>query len=119
MVIASALRWDNMASVTVATVLAYAFGYLLTLVPLLRAGLGFSAALSLALARLSKPGISISLTGKFCLQGVQALSNTGRASKRTEKPHAVFVSMRGQLNGKRRSLTDGPFRYSVRNVRMS
>jgi hypothetical protein len=39
-----------MASVTVATVLAYAFGYLLTLLPLLRAGLGFSEALSLALA---------------------------------------------------------------------
>jgi Domain of unknown function (DUF4396) len=50
MVIASSLGWDNMASVTVATVLAYAFGYLLTLLPLLRAGLGFSAALSLALA---------------------------------------------------------------------
>jgi hypothetical protein len=39
-----------MASSTVATVLAYAFGYLLTLVPLLRAGLGFNAALSLAFA---------------------------------------------------------------------
>ncbi|TMA93292.1 MAG: DUF4396 domain-containing protein [Deltaproteobacteria bacterium] len=50
MVIASSLGWDNMASVTVAAVLAYAFGYLLTLLPLLRAGLGFSAALSLALA---------------------------------------------------------------------
>ena len=50
MVIASAWGWDNMASSTVATVLAYAFGYLLTLVPLLRAGLGFSAALSLAFA---------------------------------------------------------------------
>jgi Domain of unknown function (DUF4396) len=58
MVIASSLGWDNMAfdeadgvsSVTLATVLAYAFGYLLTLVPLLRAGLGFSEALSLAFA---------------------------------------------------------------------
>jgi len=50
MVIASAWGWDNMASSTVATVLAYAFGYLLTLVPLLRAGLGFNAALSLAFA---------------------------------------------------------------------
>jgi hypothetical protein len=44
MVIASALGWDNMASVTVATVLAYAFGQFLR--PL-RAGLG-SARLSLA-----------------------------------------------------------------------
>ena len=50
MVIASSMGWDNMASVTVAAVLAYAFGYLLTLLPLLRAGLGFSAALSSALA---------------------------------------------------------------------
>jgi len=36
-------------------------------------------------------GISISLSGKFSLQGLQALSNIGRESKRTEKPHAVVV----------------------------
>src|SRR5207247_10498787 len=50
MVIASSLGWDRMASVTVAAVLAYAFGYRLTLLPLLRAGLGCSAARSLGLA---------------------------------------------------------------------
>jgi Domain of unknown function (DUF4396) len=50
MVIGSALEWDNMASVAVATVLAYAFGYLLTLLPLLRARLGFNAAFPLAFA---------------------------------------------------------------------
>jgi hypothetical protein len=87
----SALGWDNMASVrsrlrSLTRLITYS-----TLLPLLRAGPGFSAALSLALTRLSKPGISISLTGKFCLQCVQALSNTGRESKRTEKLHAVFV----------------------------
>ena len=50
MVIASSWGWNSVASVTVAAVLAYAFGYLLALLPLLRAGLGFSSALSLALA---------------------------------------------------------------------
>jgi hypothetical protein len=50
MVIGNALGWDNVATLTISVVLAFAFGYLLTLLPLLRAGLGFSAALPLALA---------------------------------------------------------------------
>jgi hypothetical protein len=50
MVVGNALEWDNVATITISVVLAFVFGYLLTLLPLLRAGLGFGTALSLALA---------------------------------------------------------------------
>jgi len=50
MVIATALGWGNAASIALAIALAFFFGYSLTLVPLLRAGIPFRRALSLALA---------------------------------------------------------------------
>jgi hypothetical protein len=50
MVIGTALGWSNGATIALAVVLAFIFGYGLTMLPLLRAGLAFGAALSLALA---------------------------------------------------------------------
>lgn len=50
MVIGTALRWSNPATVTVSVVLAFFFGYALTMLPLLRSGLTFAAAWKLALA---------------------------------------------------------------------
>jgi hypothetical protein len=50
LVIATALGWGNVASITIAVVLAFAFGYSLTLVPLLRAGISLRRAAGLALA---------------------------------------------------------------------
>ena len=50
MVIGTSLGFGNLATVALAVVLAFAFGYALTLVPLLRAGLGWSRALGLAFA---------------------------------------------------------------------
>ena len=50
MVIATALGWGNTASVAISVVLAFFFGYALTLGPLLRAGLPPRRALSLAFA---------------------------------------------------------------------
>lgn len=50
MVIGNALNWSNWATIMLAVALAFLFGYLLTLLPLLRAGMKFRAALSLALA---------------------------------------------------------------------
>ena len=41
--------WGNAASIVLAVVLAFFFGYLLTLVPLLRAGTAIGAALGIAL----------------------------------------------------------------------
>jgi hypothetical protein len=50
MVIGTALGWGNLATIALAVVLAFIFGYALTLVPLLRAGLAFGTALGLAFA---------------------------------------------------------------------
>jgi hypothetical protein len=50
MVIGTALGWGNWPTVAISVVLAFAFGYSLTMLPLLRAGLAFAAAAPLALA---------------------------------------------------------------------
>jgi hypothetical protein len=50
MVIATALGWGNGASITLAVALAFLFGYTLTSLPLIRAGLSFAAIVPIALA---------------------------------------------------------------------
>jgi Domain of unknown function (DUF4396) len=50
MVIATALGWGNAASVGIAVLLAFVFGYTLTSIPLMRAGLTFGAIVPIALA---------------------------------------------------------------------
>jgi Domain of unknown function (DUF4396) len=50
LVIATALALSNAASIAIATVLAFLFGYSFTLVPLVRAGVVFATAVGLALA---------------------------------------------------------------------
>ncbi|HUR09010.1 MAG TPA: DUF4396 domain-containing protein, partial [Nonomuraea sp.] len=50
LVIATALGWSTVPSIVVAVVLAFFFGYLLTLLPLRRAGVNWSTAIKLALA---------------------------------------------------------------------
>jgi hypothetical protein len=50
LVIASALGWATAPSIALAVVLAFVFGYALTLRPLLRSGMALSAALGVALA---------------------------------------------------------------------
>lgn len=50
MVIGTALGLSNVTTIALAVALAFLFGYSLTLLPLLRAGIAFGAALSLALA---------------------------------------------------------------------
>jgi len=49
-VIGSALGWSNSATIVLAIVLAFFFGYLLTMLPLLRSGLALGAVLPLAFA---------------------------------------------------------------------
>jgi Domain of unknown function (DUF4396) len=48
--IGSALGWGNFATIVLAVVLAFFFGYSLTMLPLLRSGLAVAAALPLAFA---------------------------------------------------------------------
>ena len=50
MVLATALGWGNAVSIAVSTVLAFCFGYALTLRPVLRARVPFRRALGLAFA---------------------------------------------------------------------
>ena len=50
MVIGTALGWGNVATIVLAVVLAFAFGYGLTMIPLIRSGLVYGTVLSLALA---------------------------------------------------------------------
>ena len=48
--IATALGWGNVASIALAVVLAFFFGYSFTVVPLLRSGLALAAVLPIAFA---------------------------------------------------------------------
>ena len=48
--IGTALGWGNLETILLAIALAFLFGYSLTMLPLLRAGLAFAAAVPLALA---------------------------------------------------------------------
>jgi hypothetical protein len=50
MVIGTALGMGTGSTIALAIVLAFIFGYLLTMIPLLRAGIGFRSALKLAFA---------------------------------------------------------------------
>jgi hypothetical protein len=50
MIIGTALGWGDFATIALAIVLAFFFGYSLTLLPLLRGGLTLAAAIPLALA---------------------------------------------------------------------
>jgi hypothetical protein len=50
MTVATALGWGDVASIALAVGLAFLFGYSLTSLPLLRAGLAFSAIVPIALA---------------------------------------------------------------------
>jgi hypothetical protein len=50
LIIADALGWGNFASIVLAVVLAFFFGYSLTMVPLLRAQVALASALPLAFA---------------------------------------------------------------------
>ena len=50
MVIGMAFGWGNAATIVLAVILAFLFGYGLTMLPLLRGGIAFGTAVSLALA---------------------------------------------------------------------
>jgi len=50
MIIGTAFGWGNFATIVIAVVLAFFFGYSLTMIPLLRGGLALAAAVPLALA---------------------------------------------------------------------
>ena len=50
MIVGTALGWSNFATIVLAVVLAFFFGYSLTMLPLLRSGMALAAVLPLAFA---------------------------------------------------------------------
>ena len=50
MIIGTALGWGDFQTIALAVVLAFFFGYLLTMIPLLRSGIALAAAIPVALA---------------------------------------------------------------------
>ena len=50
MIIGTALGWGTLATIALAVALAFFFGYMLTMIPLLRSGMEFKKALRFALA---------------------------------------------------------------------
>ena len=50
LIIGTALGWSTLATIVLAIVLAFFFGYLLTMLPLLRSGLALGAAIPIAFA---------------------------------------------------------------------
>ena len=50
MIIGTAFGWSDLATIALAVALAFFFGYLLTMLPLLRSGIALSAAIPVALA---------------------------------------------------------------------
>jgi hypothetical protein len=58
LVVSTELGWGNEASIAISIVLAYVFGFTLTIRPLLASGLAFAAALGIALAA---DGLSITV----------------------------------------------------------
>lgn len=50
MVIGTALAWTNAATIALSVVLAFFFGYALTMIPLIRSGIAFKSVMKLAFA---------------------------------------------------------------------
>jgi hypothetical protein len=79
MVIGTALGLSNPATIALAVALAFVFGYSLTMVPLLRAGLALSAALPLAFASDSFSIAVMELVDNGVVLGVPGAMDAGLA----------------------------------------
>jgi len=80
MVIGTALGWGNWETVALAVVLAFLFGYALTMQPLLRAGLPLSQVLSLAFAADTASITIMELVDNAVMLGIPGAMDAGLAS---------------------------------------
>jgi hypothetical protein len=80
MVIGTALDWEDFPTIALSVVLAFFFGYLLTLRPLLAAGVAFAWAAQLALA-----ADTISITIMEIVDNAMMLAIPGRDGCRTRR----------------------------------
>src|SRR5919199_1861754 len=74
MIIGSALGWSNGATIALSIALAFLFGYSLTSMPLLRAGMALAAVVPVAMATgLDQLGFYAALTASLIIAGAAAL----------------------------------------------
>lgn len=77
LVIGTALGLSNVVTIALAVVLAFLFGYSLTLIPLLQAGIAFGAALSLALASDTLSILTMELVDNVIMLLIPGAMNAG------------------------------------------
>jgi hypothetical protein len=80
MIIGTAFGWSNPATIALSVVLAFAFGYSLTMLPLLRSGLTLAAALPLAFASDSLSIAVMELADTAVILAIPGAMNAGLAS---------------------------------------
>jgi hypothetical protein len=89
MVIATALGWGNLASIALAVGLAFVFGYVLTSLPLLKAGLALGTVIPIALAV-----DTLSITTMEIVDNLTVLVAPGAMDSHLDSPH-FWASMLG------------------------
>ena len=80
MIIGTAFGWSNPATIALSVVLAFAFGYSLTMLPLLRSGLTLAVALPLAFASDSLSIAVMELADTAVILAIPGAMNAGLAS---------------------------------------
>lgn len=80
MVIGTALGWSNLETIILAVVLAFVFGYALTMMPLLRGGLGLHRAAGLALAADTVSITIMEIVDNLVLLAIPGAMDAGLAS---------------------------------------
>ena len=81
MIIGTALGWSDFETIALAVVLAFVFGYSLTMLPLLRGGLALATAIPLALA-----SDTISIAVMEIVDNAIMLLDPGRDGGRPDQP---------------------------------
>lgn len=80
MVIGTALGWHGAATIALAIFLAFFFGYLLSMLPLLRSGLGFRQAVRIALAADTISILTMEITDNAFMLAVPGAMEAGLSS---------------------------------------
>src|SRR4028118_223275 len=109
-VIGTALGWGDFATIALAIVLAFFFGYLLTMLPLLRSGLALGAVLPLAFASDTLSITVMEIVDNFILLVIPGAMEAGLASLLFwgSLAFALAVAFAAALPATRSLLSPGP-----------
>jgi hypothetical protein len=80
MVIGTWLGWGNGQTIAIAVVLAFIFGYALTMLPLVRSGLAFGAAVKVALAADTASIAIMEIVDNLIMLGIPGAMHAGLSS---------------------------------------